>query len=437
MKKSKQLEKSLQMKFHSFLNKTASDFSKPENRFLREMFFGILCSSHVHASKIGRHIPDKVCLKKTLKRLSYHLHKQDLWLRFLRSYLSHNRDNLSRSDYLVIDIGDITKQYASKMEGLYSVHDGSKGGVGKGYWTIGVVGCQANPHKRERLAIKPLYTELFSYHTAKEDKYISENKKILRAMDEVELGISSSAYWVGDRGFGRRKIIEPCLKKNRHFIFRMDGKLNLWYKGEAHNIRDLSRKVELKLEHRILKKQNNRYYWRIFKMGAVAVQWVNEYTKEPEAEKLWLVVAKEKKRGYSWFLVHSPKQSAAEVIKDVAEGYSARWQIEEVYRHIKTQFHLEEVSYRKYEALKNIMAILWIALTFIYNQVVDLAVDILDSPRYKINHGKLKLADLHRFIYYKLSRVVQLCFLKIGHLKLYEPIIQNKKCINLQLELVF
>ena len=72
MKESKQIEKSLQMKFYSFTNGIVPNFSKPENRFLREMFFGILCSSHVHASKIGRHIQDKISLKKTLKRLSYH-----------------------------------------------------------------------------------------------------------------------------------------------------------------------------------------------------------------------------------------------------------------------------------------------------------------------------------------------------------------------------
>jgi len=84
------------------------------------------------------------------------------------------------------------------------------------------------------------------------------------------------------------------------------------------------------------------------------------------------VVAREKDHGYCWFLVHSPNTYASSIIKDVAEGYSARWQIEEVYRHIKTRFHLEEVAYGKYYTLKNILTILWIALSFVYNQVVDL-----------------------------------------------------------------
>lgn len=437
MKESKQIEKSIQMKFHSFLDGVASQFSKPENRFLREMFFGILCSTHVHASKIGRYIQDNISLKKTLKRLSYHLHKTDLWIRLQRAYLRRERVKLCNSSYLVVDIGDITKQYASRMEGMCQVHDGSKGGLGKGYWTIGVIGCEANPQKRDRLEIHPLYTELFSYHSKKEDKHISENSKILKAMDEVDTGINSSAYWVGDRGLGRRKIIEPCLRKGRHFIFRLDGKLNFWYEGKLQNTREISRQVILQQEQRILKKRKNHYNWRHFQMGAVPVQWNNEYTKEPQKERLWFVVAKEKNHGYSWFLVNSPKEDVSAVIKDVAEGYSARWQIEEVYRHIKSQFHLEDVAYRKYEALKNILPILWIALSFVYNQVVDLAVDILDCKSFKLVHVKNRLSGLYRFLYYKLTEIVQRCFLRSAHLKIYEPINRSRNCINIQFQLLF
>ena len=79
---------------------------------------------------------------------------------------------------------------------------------------------------------------------------------------------------------------------------------------------------------------------------------------------------------------------------------------EEVYRHIKTQFHLEQVAYRKYEALKNIFPILWIALSFVYNHVVEFAVDIIGCQSLKINHSKPKLTDPYRFVYYKLANVV-------------------------------
>lgn len=443
MKESTQISKSIQMKFHYFLKKLEGDFPKPEARFFREMFYGILSCSHVHASKVGRVIQDRLRLKKTLKRLSYHLHKIDLWIQLQQAYLRANSAKLSRSSYFVIDIGDITKQYATRMEGLYKVHDGSKNEISSGYWTVGVIACEANPHKRSQLEIKPLFTELFSYHSSKEEAHMSENGKILNAIEEVDRGLNNSfsGYWVGDRGICRRKIIEPLLAKERQFILCSDGKSHLWYKGHSMSIPEISRSVELVYHHRILRKQKNDYRWREFQMGAVRVNWINEHTGEAdlrflgENHLLWLVVAKESGKGYSWFLVHSHEDDPAVVVKAVAEGYSARFQIEEVYRHIKTQFHLEEIVYRKYEALKNILAILWIAISFIYNQVIELSIDILSCKSLKLLHQKEKFSELFKFIYYKLAEAVRVCFQKISYSKIFRQKRKPRDCILSQLEL--
>jgi hypothetical protein len=117
LKESNQIEKSIQMKYHFFLNGVASCFSKAEIRFLREMFFGVLCSIHVHVSKIDNHIQDRISLKKTLKRLSYHLHKIDLWIRLQRASLQKLKVKLVNSSSLIMDLEVLRNNMPANWKG--------------------------------------------------------------------------------------------------------------------------------------------------------------------------------------------------------------------------------------------------------------------------------------------------------------------------------
>ena len=42
---------------------------------------------------------------------------------------------------MALDLGDINKPYAEKMENLATVRDGSEGKIDNGYWLINVVGA--------------------------------------------------------------------------------------------------------------------------------------------------------------------------------------------------------------------------------------------------------------------------------------------------------
>ena len=103
----------VQIKFNQYCYKyQGKDLSKPEQNLLREISLGILRSGHVH----------------------YHLEKADLHERLAESHISANRCFLSRCPYLIVDGSDVTKPFASKMEGLGRVHDGSTGEISNGYW---------------------------------------------------------------------------------------------------------------------------------------------------------------------------------------------------------------------------------------------------------------------------------------------------------------
>ena len=43
---------------------------------------------------------------------------------------------------LILDLSDISKKYARKMEYLARVHDGSEDGLGTGYWLLQIIGAE-------------------------------------------------------------------------------------------------------------------------------------------------------------------------------------------------------------------------------------------------------------------------------------------------------
>lgn len=130
-----QLSDKIQVKFNQFAQKYITGFSRPLQKFVRQMLFGILKSGDVQLNSIGRALQEKLSLKKTTKRLGVHLGKPHLWTSIMENNLRTQRSYLQQCQYLIIDISDIQKEYAEKMSGLANVHEGSKHDIGRGYWS--------------------------------------------------------------------------------------------------------------------------------------------------------------------------------------------------------------------------------------------------------------------------------------------------------------
>lgn len=100
---------------------------------------------------------------------------------------------------LVLDISDIAKKYARRMEYLATVHDGSEGRLANGYWTCSVIGAEG-----EERVLNPLYSRLYSQ--AGPD-FRSENAEVRKAISFVSKHTEKRGIWVMDRGGDRREII--------------------------------------------------------------------------------------------------------------------------------------------------------------------------------------------------------------------------------------
>jgi len=387
-----QFTQPIQIKLHRFCYRFADNFSRPVNKFIRQMVFGILKSGSVQLNSIARSLQEQIALKKVVKRLSAHLDKPGLWRKVSRATLHTQASMLRQCRFVIIDLSDIRKNYAQQMNGLARVYDGSEGEVANGFGL-----CNITAVNDDATMVVPAYSELFSHQA----EVTSENQKILDAKNEVMPLCGPDAIALIDRGGDRDHLLMPHLEANQQFIVRQTGQRHLLYKGKPRSFKDLTHKTKLRWTLTVKRIHQNNVRTLTFECGAVPVQLT------ANGKPLWLVVMKERRRGYCWLLCFfkdcpSAKAAVALAIK----GYGLRWKIEEVHRQIKVDYHVEAIRLGRYEALKTMNALLWMAVSFLYTRLESLALEIIFHPQLGLVNRK-RTIDLFRFIYYKLATAVK------------------------------
>ncbi|MBU0577399.1 transposase [Patescibacteria group bacterium] len=387
----KQLTAKIQVKFNQYSKRHTKRFPLPIQKFIRQTQFGILKSGTVQLNNIGRALQEKIPIKKTTKRLGYHLGTSDLWYQITEASLDTQQSYLKQCKYLILDLSDIQKEYAEQMDGLAMVHDGSKSKQGSGYWLCNVAGVDAKGS-----LIVPAYSELYSL----DKESSSENAKILSAIETVNNIVGDDKICVDDRGGDRKNIMMPLLKDDRQFIIRQVGNRDLYVNGKKMPLKQISRTVKLIKQYSVTKTKKNRKIKETYYCGARKVK----LTKN--GKDLWLVVLKEKNKGYCWLLCHLKSVAKEFAIKTAFEGYGLRWKIEEVHRQIKIDYRLESICLQRYDALKTMNALLWSAVSFLYTRLDNICVDIVTHVELGLRNRK-KWADLIRFVYYKLANALR------------------------------
>lgn len=387
-----ELTRPVQIKLYQFHRTFADDFSRPVDKFIRQMVFGILKSGSVQLNRIARDLHERIPLKKVTQRLGAHLEKAGLWLNVAMATLRAQAPSLRRCRFVIFDISDISKSYVQKMEGLAGVRDGSSGEIGLGYWL-----CNVTAVDETGTVIVPVYSELFS-HTA---EVTSENQKILDAVHRVMPLCGPEAISVLDRGGDRGVLLRAYLKDDRQFIARQNATRYLFYRGHKCSFAFLTRMTTLRQRCTVKRTHKNKVHTLTYDCGAIRVRLTA--TGKP----LWLVVMKARNRGYCWLLCHFKYCCSAKAAVELAvRGYGLRWKIEEVHRQIKGDYQLEAIRLQRYEALKTMNALLWMAVSFLYTRLESLALRIIYHPELGLVNRK-GLGAMLRFIYYKLAAAVK------------------------------
>ena len=340
----------IQAQNHQFSGKLSRGLPKISRRFIEEMVYGIQARGSVRLSEIARSLNEKIPLRKTLNRLSQQLKRPGLVEEIEDALIAEGKRRIKEDTLLIVDVSDITKPYAEKMEYLAKVRDGSNKVIGEGYWTMQVVGVECGGKE-----ITPLYHELYSQRSP---DFISENQEILKAIERVCTQVKESGIWVLDRGGDRGRLFTYFLENKKRFIVRLVGDRNLVYRGKEVLALNVAESCPLVYRERVIKEEKGEekaytvdYGFRKVKLpgrrGLLYLVVVKGFGSDP----MMLLITEEvwKSRQRLWWFV---------------EAYITRWRIEETIRFVKQSYKLEDIRVLTYDRLRNMMGLVLAASYF-------------------------------------------------------------------------
>ncbi len=275
------------------------------------------------------------------------------------SYLKLASRRLDIDSLLPIDLTDLAKPYAKKMENIALVRDSDKGTLVTGYWCV-----EAYAIDKDGI-IWPLLIWPYSLEA---QAVLSENEQVLKALALLDEYFGEGfGIYIFDRGFDRWNIIEPFLALKRHFIIRQRGDRTVVVDNGVHIIlRDL-------VEHLFADNPGQRL--------------VCKKVHLPDADKPLYVVAYQGK-GYDEpvILLTDMVVENLEQALQTRNRYDRRWVgCESSVEFLKSQIGIERFAVRRYQSMQQLIFLAAMAMGFLsyllsrckrIRQIVD------DSLRY-------------------------------------------------------
>jgi hypothetical protein len=400
-----------------FSGELSSHCPKVVRRFLVEAIYGIQARQSVRLTEIARALNEKIPLRKTQYRLCRQLGREELghWIRM--AITRRAAGYVEKKTLLILDLSDITKKYAQKMEYMATVRDGSEKALGKGYWTCSVIAAElSNPR------LVPLYGELYS-HEAPE--FISENTEIIRAIRRVSTATAKNGIWVLDRGGDRKDLYRHLLKEKLSFLIRIRGDRKLLYRGKTRAAVDLARQCPLLYAERIAKKEGGkeRVYELLFGSCPVRLQ--------EHDDPLSIVVVRGFGQEPLMLLTTQRITKSRKSLWRIIQSYLTRWRIEETFRFIKQSYQLEDIRLLTYRRLQNMMSILTAVVYFAMVYLgLRVKMRILARNIMRVSRRVFGIPDFH---FYALADGIR--DLLFGRQKGLEGFLLNPISYNPQLQL--
>jgi hypothetical protein len=346
---SARIAQKLRAQILQFSGELSRGLPKVVSRLIREMIYGIQARQSVRLTEVSRALDEPIRIKKTVSRLSRQLGNPRLGAWLMKAMLALAAERIKENTLLVLDLSDIQKKYAKKMEHLAMVWDGSEKEKGWGYWTLNIIGAETNSAQ-----ILPLYGRLFSQRSP---DFKSENIEIKTAVGEVSQATRKRGIWVVDRGGDRGYLYRYLLHEKLRFIIRARGD-RMVFTDRKETILEAASSCPILFHESVTKEVLGREKLVQLEIG------VRRVLLPEHPEKLHLVVVKGFGAEPLMLLTNLPLRKTRKSIWHVVSAYMTRWRIEETIRFMKQSYQLEDVRLLSYERLRNLMSLLTAVMYF-------------------------------------------------------------------------
>jgi hypothetical protein len=356
MVKREALMESLSSNLNDFLKKTSRNLSLPDKKFLRDGFIGLIRAGQPVVCQMARHLPNqKTKFLSRLDRLEGHLVENSKFDDQLKDvlpevWLPHFKDDTA----IILDLSDIAKPYARKMDYLATVRDGSTGELVNGYWLLEAY--TSINHKNP----VPILLQPFSH----EEPYSpGQNPVVLKAIHKVFELTGGRGVMVIDRGFDSGIMFEDWLDNKYHFVARLVGKRHLWRFSGGQWVPIQSRQLaeQTPTPHYFSKavKRHGKVVFRLSQVGWVKV-------RLPDRQQdLTLVVSRIAGEDKPLMLLTNLPVENVDDAKRILRYYIRRWECEEAIRFLKTQVHLERVRTFRWSAICRLVLLATLVMIYL------------------------------------------------------------------------
>lgn len=349
MSRPEALLESISANLDHFLQRIDGSLNKPQSKFLRDGLIGLLRAGRPIVCQMARSLPNQdTCFLSRRDRLEAHLnHDQDDFDPKLKAALPALWVPLIRDDTAVIlDLSDLAKPMAKKMDYLATVRDGSTGQLVNGYWLVELYASVT--HKNPI----PILLEPFSHE---QPLCPGQNPVLIAAVRQVFTWTQGRGVLVVDRGGDAITLLDDWLDHDYRFVVRLRGDRDLLafysqFAGPAQIVevqqegrwvpivaRDLAEQIATPYRWSRVVKHKGKVVLRLGQVGWVRVRLPGR------GEVLTMVVSRQAGRDTPMMLVTTLPVETITDAKRALRYYVRRWECEEGIRLLKTGVHLERI----------------------------------------------------------------------------------------------
>lgn len=334
------LTTAIRKRLSTFAAGVARPFTDSRRRgFLTDMLTGLVAGGHVHLTAVARATHrGPANIHAAEKRLSRHLASEHWDASPVAAELLRRSAALVTDGTLIVaDTTDLAKYYARHLEGLGRVHDGSdpEGRTAPGYCIfeafVRVGAWQVFP-----LVVEPLKV----YAGAP----TGENAEILAHVLRVHEAAGRKGTWVLDRGFDRRELFEPLVRREVAFVVRQRGDRTVTTAdGRAVP-------VDAVVGEQVCPRPRR---WPRGGVSVTAEVWLPEVGDEPFLLVVgWRVPGSERPLV---LLVSPAARRRGRTGRWYVRAYHKRWGVEDATRGVKQQFAVEAFLVRSWTSIRRLL----------------------------------------------------------------------------------